>query len=195
MAVQIHLELATAAGIDKFFLTGHSMGGYATLAFLDLFHTHLSGYCLFHSHPFPDTPQVAEKRMREIAMVREGKKELFCRDDVNRMFADDNLAKFPDAVRLSENIALAISDEGIIGVLNGMMKRPSRLLLMEEGRVPGLWILGAKDNYIPCGVMKSRVNLPGNARLLILDNSGHMGFVEEKDLAVKELAGFIRNVL
>ena len=124
-------------------------------------------------------------------MVREGKKELFCRDDASRMFADSNLEKFPEDVRQSEEIAMGISEGGIIAALNGMMERPSRLSVMEEGRVPGLWILGRQDNYIPCGIMIPRVKLPGNARLLILENSGHMGFIEEEKLAVKELVSFV----
>jgi len=35
-----------------------------------------------------------------------------------------------------------IPGEGRISVLNGMMARPSRLSVMEEGKSPLLWILG-----------------------------------------------------
>ena len=41
-------ELLNSLSIEKVFLTGHSLGGYVTLAFLELFPDHLSGYCLFH---------------------------------------------------------------------------------------------------------------------------------------------------
>ena len=73
-------------------------------------------------------------------------------------------------------------DEGIIAVLNGMMARPSRLSVMEEGKVPCLWILGAMDNYIPCDTIQKRVKLPSNARVVVLEKSGHMGFIEEEDV-------------
>ena len=62
-------ELLDMLGIKKVFLTGHSLGGYVTLAFLELFPEILSGYSLFHSQPFPDTPEAIEKRMREIALA------------------------------------------------------------------------------------------------------------------------------
>jgi pimeloyl-ACP methyl ester carboxylesterase len=40
-----------------------------------------------------------------------------------------------------------------------------------------------------------KVKLPGNAKLVLLENSGHMGFVEEEDLSVKIVADFIKEFL
>jgi len=184
-------ELLDTLVIDKVFLIGHSLGGYVTLAFLELFPEILSGYSLFHSQPFPDTPETIEKRMREIALVKEGKAEIFYPDNIKRMFAGPNLEKFNDEVKRSMEIASGLNGDGIIAVLNGMMTRPSRLSHMEEGRVPCLWILGAMDNYIPCEVIQTRVNLPSNATVVVLHNSGHMGFIEEEELSVQILSDFI----
>jgi pimeloyl-ACP methyl ester carboxylesterase len=39
-------------GIERVFFTGHSLGGYIALAFLELYPDRLTGYSLFHSHPF-----------------------------------------------------------------------------------------------------------------------------------------------
>jgi pimeloyl-ACP methyl ester carboxylesterase len=184
-------ELLDALFIDKVFLIGHSLGGYVTLAFLELFPEILSGYSLFHSQPFSDTPEAIEKRMREIALVKEGRTEIFYPDNIKRMFAGPNLEKFNDAVKQSMEIASGLNGDGIIAVLNGMMTRPSRLSHMEEGRVPCLWILGALDNYIPCEIIQKRVRLPSNAVVFVLNNSGHMGFVEEEDKSVKVITEFV----
>ena len=102
-------ELLDSLNIKKVFLTGHSLGGYVTLAFLELFPDSLLGYCLFHSHPFPDTPETIEKRMREIALVREGKKDLMYPDNISRMFASSNLEKFPEACETFKEIASRIN--------------------------------------------------------------------------------------
>lgn len=187
-------ELADNLKLKRIFLTGHSLGGYVALAFLDLFPDSLSGYSLFHSQPFPDTPDTTEKRMREIALVREGKKEIFYPSNIERMYAVSNLGTFSRAVSRSKEIASRLVDEGIIAVLNGMIARPSRLSVMEEGRVPCLWILGAMDNYIPCETMQTRVKLPSNARVIVFQNSGHMGFIEEEELAVKVMGNFISSL-
>lgn len=184
-------ELIDHLGITKIFIAGHSLGGYVTLAFLELFCDRLSGYCLFHSSPFPDTPELIEKRKREIEIVKMGKKNLMYPDNVVRMFASSNLEKFAKELQRSKDIASRIPEGGIIAVLNGMMIRPSRLSLMEQGKVPCLWILGTMDNYIPCELIQTRVNLPSNAKTVILSNSGHMGFIEERENSLKAIADFV----
>ena len=187
-------ELIISLGLEKIFLTGHSLGGYVALAFLEIFPDNLSGYCLFHSQPFPDTPSALEKRRREIEIVKMGKKNLMYPDNVTRMFAKSNLETFSGALQRSKDIASQIPGDGIIAVLNGMMIRPSRLSLMEKGIVPCLWILGSMDNYIPYEFIQTMVNLPSNARVIVLKNSGHMGFIEEEKLAVKVISNFVNSI-
>jgi len=188
-------EILDNLKIKKVFLTGHSLGGYVTLAFLELFPEYLSGYCLFHSQPFPDPPAALEKRKREIEIVKTGKKNLMYPDNVTMMFATSNLEKFPEALLRSKGIASRIPGEGIIAVLNGMMIRPSRISLVEEGRVTFLWILGSMDNYIPCDLIQSRVNLPSNAKVVVLKNSGHVGFIEEEKLSENVISNFVNGLV
>jgi pimeloyl-ACP methyl ester carboxylesterase len=185
-------EVLDSAGLRKVVVAGHSLGGYVTLAFLEHYPEYLSGYCLFHSHPLPDTEQAAEKRKREIAAVLGGKKELMYPENIEKMFAGVNLEKLSDKVDRSKKIAAAIPGNGIIAVLNGMMSRSSRVRVMEEAKVPCLWILGRLDNFIPFDAIQKRVNLPGNATTVILDRSGHMGFVEEENRSVELMTEFLR---
>jgi pimeloyl-ACP methyl ester carboxylesterase len=190
MATAVY-DLLDSLSLKKVFMAGHSLGGYVTLAFLELFPDSLSGYCLFHSQPFSDTPEAIEKRKREIAIVQAGKKDLMYPDNIIRMFATSNLELFFEALQKSREIASGIKGEGIIAVLNGMIVRKSRLSVMEEGRVPCLWILGEMDNYIPCDTIQTRVKLPSNATLVVLKYSGHMGFIEEEELSVNVVSDFV----
>jgi len=187
--------LLKTVDVGKAFITGHSMGGYVTLAFLGMYPQKLTGYCLFHSHPFADTPEVAERRKNDIRMVEAGQKFILYPESVRKMYAASNPEKFKEAFEKSKKIASGISDEGITAVLRGLMIRPSRVHLMEEGKVPCLWILGEKDNYIQCEQMKSRVNLPANAEVVILKDSGHMGFIEEEEKSLQILQNFISKIL
>lgn len=180
--------------IKKIFLIGHSLGGYVVLAFAELYPEMLKGYCLFHSHPFADTLQIRQKRENEIKVVKAGKKYLIYPENVSMMYSADNLDKLSDSVKRSKDIASTISDEGIIAVLNGMMIRSPRLSVMENGKVPFLWILGRNDNFISCEAMLEKVKLPPNAKVLILEKSGHIGFVEEEDISVKAIDDFINNL-
>lgn len=190
-AVKVLLE---NLNIKQVFLAGHSLGGYVALAFLELSPGMLKGYCLFHSHPFADRPETIEKREREIKVVRAAKKYLLYPENISQMYAKVNLDKFREELQRSKDIASTIPDEGIIAVLNGMMNRPSRLKIMEAGKVPCLWILGKMDNYISCEEVQTKVKLPANAKIVVLESSGHMGFIEEEDLSVRIMTDFIHGL-
>jgi pimeloyl-ACP methyl ester carboxylesterase len=183
--------LADFLGLQKVFLVGHSLGGYVALAFLELYPESLSGYCLLHSHPFADSPEAVEKREREIKIVNAGKMDLMYPENVARMFAEKNLEKFAEALMRSREIASRIPGQGIISVLKGMIARPSRLSVMEEGRVPCLWLLGSMDNYIPAEAIQEKVRLPANAEVIVLKHSGHLGFIEEEERVAFIVSEFV----
>ncbi len=112
-------------------------------------------------------------------------------DFVRGLYAGKNLEVFKESVERSENIAASTDAKTIIADLKGMMDRTSRVNLIEDGKVPFLWILGTMDSHISHAEMQQKINLPANARVVILNNSGHMGFIEEEDLAVKYLTEFV----
>ena len=181
-------------GMQRVIMIGHSMGGYVTLAFTELFPDLLAGYCLFHSHPFQDSPETIEKREMEIKMLEEGNKEKILSASIPRLFASSNLKKFKEAVRQSLRIAGEVPQSGITAVLRGMMARPSRLDVLEHGRVPCLWILGAMDNHINYEQVLTKVSLPANTEVVVLRRSGHMGFAEERKRSVQVIVDFIEKV-
>jgi pimeloyl-ACP methyl ester carboxylesterase len=183
--------LLNTIGISKAFMIGHSLGGYITLAFLDLFPARLSGYCLFHSHPFADTAETIIKRDNEILLAMSGKKYLIYPENIRRTFAEKNVLKFSDAIEHSKSIASGISAEGIIAVLRGMKARHSRQSVMEKGNIPCLWILGSLDSHIACQDVQQKIKLPANAQVVVLRESGHMGFIEEEELSFSAVTDFV----
>jgi len=187
-ALADHLEL------KRFFLIGHSLGGYVTLSFLDSFPEYLSGFCLFHSHPLRDTPQTIEKRMKEIGFVQSGRKDLLYNVNIPNAFAGDNLDRCTEEIEFARKIARNTSNEGIIATLKGMMVRKDYVNLLANTSIPFLWILGEKDNYIPFNEIQSKVKIPPNGKLLALKNSGHQGFMEEKQITVLNLVNYVGNL-
>lgn len=180
--------------IEEAFLIGHSLGGYVTLAFLELFPKRLTGFCLFHSHPFADTPETIQKRKREIVLVKKGRKDVIYNLNIPNAFATDRLDKFKQEIDYAKSIARNTSDSGIIAVLNSLMVRPDRSRVLEETKLPFLWILGKKDNYIPYDAVVQKVKLPVNSKVAALPNSGHQGFMEEKESSARVLKDFLSGI-
>ena len=179
--------------IEKCILIGHSMGGYATLAFLELYPERLLGFSLFHSKPHPDNPAAIVNRKRAIELIKESKKELIVNTNVPLGFANSNLEKMEEEVEFAKQIARKTPDEGVIYALNAMMLRPSREKLLRETDLPCLFILGKLDNYITFNDIYPTFKLPKNGRFFILENSGHMGFLEEKEKALEGVISFIES--
>jgi pimeloyl-ACP methyl ester carboxylesterase len=184
------IAVLDALAVDTFFLVGHSMGGYVTLAVAESHMNRLRGFCLFHSTPFSDTEEKKANRDREMELIQQGKKDWIINVNIPKGFADDNLEKFKVEVEKAKSIARQTPEEGIIYALEAMKQRKERIDVMNAGTVPFLWILGKKDNYINFQAAMDRVPLNKMGKLLLLKNSGHMGFIEEKDISAKQLISF-----
>jgi pimeloyl-ACP methyl ester carboxylesterase len=180
-----HLDISGAV------IIGHSMGGYVTLAFAEIFPEKTIGYCLFHSHALADSEEKKVNRDREIELVKSGKKMQIINTNIPKAFANDNLQIFADDVEKAREIAINTTDDGIICCLKGLKARPDRKRVMMESTMPVLIIAGKKDNYIPSGVYEQHFNLAPQTDILILENSGHMGFIEEKKESLEGILEFL----
>jgi pimeloyl-ACP methyl ester carboxylesterase len=177
--------------IEKAVIIGHSMGGYAVLAFAELWPEKLLGLGLFHSVSWADTPEKREARDREIELVRHGKKQLIYNTNVPKSFANDNLEIFKEKVESAKRIAADMSDEGIIAVLQAMKNRKDRTFIIENTGLPVFFAVGMKDNYIPAEKLLALAIKPLSRYVVVFENSGHMAFIEEKERAFDEMVNFI----
>lgn len=180
-----------ALGIERFTVVGHSMGGYAALALLERHPEMLEGIVLLSSTPNADTPEKAENRRREIALVRAGKKDALARVAPDAGFAPENRRCMADAIEDLREQVFITEDDGIIALLNGMIERPDRNALLQQSTVPQLFILGRKDGYIPAEAAEKMVAAHPRAQVVWLENSGHMGFLEEPEACAQALLEFV----
>lgn len=180
-----------ALGIQRCTLVGHSMGGYVALAFCERHPDMLDGLVLLSSTPNPDTEEKAENRRREIALVRAGKKEMLARVAPAAGFAEENRTRMADAIEDLTEQVFVTEEEGIVALLNGMIARKDQNEMLRRTKVPVLFILGRKDNYIPVEAAEKMVADHPEARVVWLEHSGHMGFLEEPEATAKELLDFV----
>lgn len=181
-----------ALGIGRCTLVGHSMGGYVALAFCERHPDMLDGLVLLSSTPNPDTEEKAENRRREIALVQAGKKEMLARVAPAAGFAEENRTRMADAIEDLTEQVFVTEEEGIVALLNGMIARKDQNEMLRQTKVPVLFILGRKDNYIPVEVAEKMVVDHPEARVVWLEHSGHMGFLEEPEATARALINFIQ---
>ncbi len=176
--------------IKQFQVVGHSMGGYLSLSLLENYPDRLQSIVLFHSGCFADSDEKKHNREKEIKLIRKGKKELIFDLSIPRLYSNFNLVSFSAEIEKSKKIALHTNESGIIAALQAMKDRPDRSKILANATVPAMVIAGRNDNLIPVEIMEKMQGLSENIKLFFLENSGHMGFIEEPELAEKALRNF-----
>ncbi|MDR2564345.1 MAG: alpha/beta hydrolase [Prevotellaceae bacterium] len=178
-------------GVKSASVTGHSMGGYVALAFARKYFERIDKLCLFHSTPNPDSEEKKANRDREIELIEAGKRELILRTAISGMFANENRKRLSEVIEeIVENAAVA-EPEGTIACLRGMKNRDDMNGFLSSFTKPLMMIFGAKDNYISVETAEAlMVKFPAS-RNLMLQNSGHSGFLEEAEISASALMEFL----
>ncbi len=190
-----HIKTALETlNIKKFVLVGHSMGGYLTLMFHHLYPEMLSGFCLFHSHPFSDSEEKRKNRIREIELIRDGKKNLIASVNIPNTYATENVNPFASYIERAKSIVGITPDDGIIANIHAMMSRPDLSESLADSQIPFLLIAGRKDNLFDFNSIVPKIKLPLNSQLVVLEKSGHMGFIEEKETSINHIKNFLSKI-
>ena len=177
--------------IPKCTVIGHSMGGYVALAYAEKYPETLDGLVLFHSTPYPDSPEKKALREREVAAVAAGKKELLSRTAPAMGFAPQNQSRFREEIEGLSELVMLTEEEGIEALLRGMAERKDRSEVLRNLRVPVLFIFGRGDQYIVAETAERMIREFPAAQVAWLEHSGHMGFVEEPEEAARILLEFV----
>lgn len=176
--------------VDSCVMIGHSMGGYHTLAFADQFPEKLKGFCLFHSSVYADSEEKKKSRLLEISMLEQGKQNEVVQNHLPKTFANQNLDRFlPDLEKLKLD-AKKHTPKGIAALIRGMMERPDRQLLVQSFQKPMLFLFGRYDNFIKPEAAGPLTALNPLIQTAWLENSGHMGLIEEPEQAAEIIAHF-----
>ena len=177
-------------GIEKAAVVGHSMGGYVAVALAELFPERVERLVLLHSSPEADSDERRAQRDREIALVEQGKKELLVSMNVGRSFAPQNKKRCAEAIDELDEQLMLTPDEALLATLKGMNRRADRSAWFASTDVPRLMVFGSFDWYIPTEAAQAMAEKYPAAQTVRLDNSGHMGFIEERARVLELLEHF-----
>lgn len=186
--------IAEEEGLDHFVLIGHSMGGYATLAFAEKYQSYLKGFGLFHSSAYADNEEKKESRKKGIESINEHGADEFVKTSAPTLFSDTTKEQKPHLIEAFLNSLPAFSKQALVAYYEAMIQRPDRTEILSQTKLPVLFILGEHDKAVPFEDSLKQSSLPATSFVTILNDSGHMGMLEETEKSNQALQEFLSGI-
>ncbi|MBW8359489.1 MAG: alpha/beta fold hydrolase [Weeksellaceae bacterium] len=166
--------------IDRFHLLGHSMGGYASLAFAEKFPETLKTLTLFFSSYFEDDKEKKEQRRKSFRIITDSYPN-YVKAGIPNLFNENEKDILEGKIELAKEIALSTRSEGALAAVKGMLERTDKTGVMEnfEGKI--LVIAGKYDNAVKTEVMLKNLPDRTNIKSYLLD-CGHNGHWEKPEI-------------
>ncbi|MER3499341.1 MAG: alpha/beta hydrolase [Chitinophagaceae bacterium] len=183
--------IATSENFEKFTLIGHSMGGYISLAFAEKYSNRLNGFGLFHSSAYADSDEKKATRKKGIDFIQQHGSYDFLKTAIPVLFSPDSQSRIPNSINQLIERGRNFSPAALVSYYEAMMQRPERLNVLKNSRVPVFFIIGKYDNAVPMKDSLAQCHLPRISYIHILENSGHMGMLEEVEKSVTALKQYL----
>ncbi len=184
-------QILCLLNIESTVIIGHSMGAYVALAFCENYSDKIKGVGLFHSVPWADSDEKKQNRLREIELVKQGKKNVICNYSISNSFHLQNRNRLRQEIHRAKEIALKTSDDGIIAILNALMIRKDRTEMLKKLKIPVFFGIGIDDYYIPLNKILAVTEYLEKKQVVIFNKSGHMAFIEEQTYALEQVRKFL----
>jgi pimeloyl-ACP methyl ester carboxylesterase len=175
--------------LRRYFIVGHSMGGYIGLSFAKHYAKNLKGLCLMNSTALADTDEKKINRNRAIKAVKQNHKT-FVRIAIPMLFSEKNRTVFTDAIKKITIEALKTSPQGIIAALEGMKNREDNTAILHENLFPIQMIIGKQDPALDYN-SSIKQTIGTNVEVTKFPD-GHMSHIENKNELIKAIQGFIK---
>lgn len=185
-------EIIDHENADSVILVGHSMGGYISLAFAELYPARLKALGLFHSSAFADDEEKIATRRKGMEFIRKHGSFAFLETSTPNLFYDED--KNRNEIQQLLEKGKQFDPKALIQYYEAMIARPDRTEVLKKATFPVLFILGRHDKAVPFDSGLQQTHLPENAYIHILRNSGHMGMFEEPAESLEILVKFIEEV-
>jgi pimeloyl-ACP methyl ester carboxylesterase len=193
MAEVIH-SIIRQEDINACTVIGHSMGGYTTLAFAENCPKYLSAFGLFHSTAYADNDEKKSIRRKGIEFINRHGAFEFLKTTIHNLFSPKTKDEHPELITEFINRQHNFSAEALVSYYVAMMKRPDRTEMLQNAKLPVLFIMGKYDNAVTLEDSLQQCHLPKKSYIHILPNSGHMGMLEEKDRCNEILDKFLLEI-
>lgn len=194
MANDVKLIL-DAEGIKSCVLFGHSMGGYITLAFAEMFPEYLSGLGLIHSTSFADSDEKKMARKKGIEFIEQNGSSAFLRATIPNLYGEKFKTSSQELFNQLLEKSLAIKKEALIAYYEAMMRRKDRTHVLKETKLPVLIFIGQEDKAVSPEDSLFQSSIPARCQVQIVSDIAHTGMWEAPEILNKEIALYLNWLL
>lgn len=191
------LEILDQEEIQQIQLYGHSMGGYAALAFAEKYASRLLSMGLIHSSAYDDDEEKKINRRKSISLIQSGQtgKEVFLKAMVPNLYGSEAGSTIPERMQEHLTMALEIPSESLVTYYQAMINRPNRFNVLEQLQQPVLFVLGDEDKAVTLASGLDQCYIPQQSKVEIFRNTGHTSMNENPQLLNETLLKFAYDVL
>lgn len=169
--------------ITKMHLLGHSMGGYASLAFAEKYPEHLTSLTLFFSTYFPDDSEKKEQRIKSYRIIKDAFAH-YARAGIPNLFNPNERDTLEGKIETALEVALSTNNLGALASVKGMVERTDKKHVLESLDAKILVIGGKHDNAVKTEVMIKNLPDRTNIKSYVLD-CGHNGHWEKPSICAE----------
>jgi pimeloyl-ACP methyl ester carboxylesterase len=190
--VEVLHELMHQLHIEKYYVIGHSMGGYIGLAFADYYVNHVMGLALVHSTSYEDSPAKKESRLNVAEFIQEYGTRKFLETSTQNLFGNAFKQAHPEQIQDVMDSVSEISTETMVQFVMAMRNRKAHTHLLNQQQIPVWMIVGEEDIAVPIEDSLQQMQLLPEKNVMLLKQVGHMGMLEATNQVNNALLGFIQ---
>jgi pimeloyl-ACP methyl ester carboxylesterase len=190
--VEVMHELMHHLHIEKYYVVGHSMGGYIGLAFANYYVNHVIGLALVHSTSYEDSAAKKESRLKVAEFIQEYGTRKFLETSTQNLFGNAFKKAHPEQIQDVMDSVSDMNPEAMIQFVMAMRNRGVHTPMLREQRIPIWMIVGEEDIAVPIEDSLAQTQLLPEKNVIVLKEVGHMGMLEATDKVNNALLGFIQ---
>lgn len=183
-------EILQHLQIRKATFVGHSMGGYITMAFAELFPEKIEKLILLNSTPAADSKERKKNRNRALKVIDQNA-TAFISMAITNLFAETSHQNFSAEIETLKKEANSFPLDGIKAAIKGMRDRKDRTEILKNFNKEKYSILSEKDPLLLIEETKKLAE-SCNSRVVTIAG-GHHSTYENQEAVLKSLSLITEN--
>ena len=176
----------------RFALAGHSMGGYIAFEIMRQAPDRVAKLALINTQARPDSPEATERRRGMMARAKGGEYRALL-DELFPGFVHPSRRGDAGLRQLVHDMGEDVGVEGFVRQQAAIIARVDSRPALAWIKCPTLVLTGDEDNTIPNSLSKEMADGIHGAKLVILQNCGHLPQPEQPEATAAALVEWLKS--